>query len=122
MRDFSIHDVRFRLIAEDSCAIVVFGHDVGELRKHGDAFDPDLGPWFTAMLFDSEAPPIRIDQRGTDPPRHRRCAVGRAPGSRRAANPCRRRPRRRARGLILQPRQGETECTTPHTRASPRPR
>ena len=63
MRDFSIHNVRFRLIAKDTCAIVVFGHDVGELRKHGDAFDPDSGPWFTAMLFDSEAPPIRIDHR-----------------------------------------------------------
>lgn len=63
MRDFSIHDVRFRLIAEDTCAIVVFGHDVGELRVHGDAFAAEHEPWYTVLLFDSERPAFRIDRR-----------------------------------------------------------
>ena len=63
MRDFSIHDVLFRRIAQDTCAIVVFGRDVGELRRHGDAFEPDRDPWYAVLLFDSERPPMRIDRK-----------------------------------------------------------
>ena len=55
--DFSIDDVLFRRTADDLCAILVFGRQVGTLIRLRDHDDP-ADPWYyvISLLRDPEGP------------------------------------------------------------------